>query len=600
MGDDGNDFITGGTGNDSVDAGDGQDTVDGGIGNDTIAAGDGEDLIDGSDGTDSLSGGDGADTLRGGNDGDILNGGSGNDSLDGQNGDDSIFGGSGNDTLLGGSGADSVDGQGGNDLEFAEDVTGPAVVSTSLISTTTFSTNFDSGVPAQLSGTTTVAAVQGFAGIGTGTNVFSGSLLHNNTGSGLPNGANTAPQTPTTLTLTNLPTHTSIDINFLLAIINSWDGLNAAAFGMDFFNVRVDGTLLFRGSFDNITATGVDQGYVAPAGVQLTPRPFTDLGFPGTSSLSDSAWNLGLDPLLNNIPHTASTLTIDLFADGPGFQGGANESWGIDNLEVILNGVPVANTILSNDTLLGSAGNDTLNGADGDDLLNGGAGSDELRGNNGNDSLLGGAGNDTLHGQAGNDNLSGQSGNDTLIGGGGADNLNGGDGNDFLLSSQPEVSVVAALTIPAEGNSGTTSAVFTVTLSSVSTDSITVDFATQDGTAIAGSDYQATSGTLTFAPESFPNPSPSWSSATQRWKGTSSLIWCCRVPRTLNSRNSKRGHNSRRRRGGRYSHHVHRRHNGDRRGCGDVECELHRHAVAGHDRDRDRGFHDSERDRTRW
>ncbi|WP_225008345.1 beta strand repeat-containing protein [Novosphingobium percolationis] len=52
----------------------------------------------------------------------------------------------------------------------------------------------------------------------------------------------------------------------------------------------------------------------------------------------------------------------------------------------------------------------------------------------------------------------------------------------------------------AEGNSGTKTLTFTVTLSSASVQTVTVDFATVDGTALAGSDYAATSGTLTFAP----------------------------------------------------------------------------------------------------
>jgi len=52
-----------------------------------------------------------------------------------------------------------------------------------------------------------------------------------------------------------------------------------------------------------------------------------------------------------------------------------------------------------------------------------------------------------------------------------------------------------------EGNSGTTTAVFTVTLSAPThAVNATVAFTTANGTALAGSDYQATSGTLTFAP----------------------------------------------------------------------------------------------------
>jgi hypothetical protein len=52
-----------------------------------------------------------------------------------------------------------------------------------------------------------------------------------------------------------------------------------------------------------------------------------------------------------------------------------------------------------------------------------------------------------------------------------------------------------------EGNTGTTSATFTVTLSAASTQTVTVTYSTNAlGTATAGHDYQAASGTLTFAP----------------------------------------------------------------------------------------------------
>jgi hypothetical protein len=49
-----------------------------------------------------------------------------------------------------------------------------------------------------------------------------------------------------------------------------------------------------------------------------------------------------------------------------------------------------------------------------------------------------------------------------------------------------------------EGNGGTTNAVFTVRLSAPSSSAVTVSYATADGTAAAGSDYVAASGTLTF------------------------------------------------------------------------------------------------------
>ena len=62
----------------------------------------------------------------------------------------------------------------------------------------------------------------------------------------------------------------------------------------------------------------------------------------------------------------------------------------------------------------------------------------------------------------------------------------------------PTLSVADATV--AEGNSGTHDLAFTVTLSAAATTPVTVAYATGNGTATAGSDYAAASGTLTFAP----------------------------------------------------------------------------------------------------
>jgi uncharacterized repeat protein (TIGR01451 family) len=51
-----------------------------------------------------------------------------------------------------------------------------------------------------------------------------------------------------------------------------------------------------------------------------------------------------------------------------------------------------------------------------------------------------------------------------------------------------------------EGNSGSTNAMLTVTLAGTTSLTVTVDYATANGTATAGTDYTATNGTLTFAP----------------------------------------------------------------------------------------------------
>src|SRR5205823_2450517 len=54
--------------------------------------------------------------------------------------------------------------------------------------------------------------------------------------------------------------------------------------------------------------------------------------------------------------------------------------------------------------------------------------------------------------------------------------------------------------IAPEGDSGTSSFDFTVSLTNPSDQIVTVDYTTNDGTATAGSDYAAASETATFAP----------------------------------------------------------------------------------------------------
>jgi glucose/arabinose dehydrogenase len=65
-------------------------------------------------------------------------------------------------------------------------------------------------------------------------------------------------------------------------------------------------------------------------------------------------------------------------------------------------------------------------------------------------------------------------------------------------ATQPTISINDVSV--SEGNSGTTTASFTVSLSNATAQTVTVNYATADNTAHAGSDYVNTSGTLTFTP----------------------------------------------------------------------------------------------------
>ncbi len=139
VGDDANNCLDGGRGDDQIFAGAGNDTVTGGAGDDTLDGGEGRDTLSyaaaasgvnanlesgqvtGGDGNDqvqnfeNLSGSRHADTLVGDNAANELRGGAGNDTLFGAAGDDRLDGGAGNDTLSGGAGDDRLDGGAGND-----------------------------------------------------------------------------------------------------------------------------------------------------------------------------------------------------------------------------------------------------------------------------------------------------------------------------------------------------------------------------------------------------------------------------------------------------------------------------------------------------
>jgi len=226
-------------------------------------------------------------------------------------------------------------------------------------STTVYTQDFESGlvIPPEFvsvnPASENIEGTQGYSGLG-----FDDNFLRNT--SGLPDGPEAS--NPTTLVLSDLACHTSVDINYYAAIIDSWDGIGAnPSVGPDFFNLVVDGQTKFVQAFQSASGTQTYEN--PPTSITLAFKQV--LGFNG--SWLDSAYNLGLDSSLDGIPHTANTLTIAWHTGNVNFQGGPDESWAIDNIEVILNGLddpacisdgPVGGEILPIDTtslLLASA-----------------------------------------------------------------------------------------------------------------------------------------------------------------------------------------------------------------------------------------------------
>ena len=92
-GDEGNDALTGGQGDDHLFGGGGNDRLTGGLGDDLLVGNDGNDILTGGVGNDVLSGGTGNDALAGGPGVNVLLGGAGADRLTGGVGDDLLVAG---------------------------------------------------------------------------------------------------------------------------------------------------------------------------------------------------------------------------------------------------------------------------------------------------------------------------------------------------------------------------------------------------------------------------------------------------------------------------------------------------------------------------
>jgi hypothetical protein len=220
-----------------------------------------------------------------------------------------------------------------------------ALLSASVDAVIVYSNDFDGnqtfapGVTGSISGGSDIF-VAGLAGLGNPGNTFAGNLRQHD---GV-----------LTLQLNNLPYHTGVDLDLLLTTIDTWDGLTIfnGFPSPDVFNIFRDSLAFFSESFRNSTqATDVywepgeiGTSYMPPVGGSIATGT-NGFGDVIGQSAADGAYDLSLEPSLSNIPHTGSSLTITFFPSGSGWQGDPDESFGIDNLQVTLLGVPTPGTL---------------------------------------------------------------------------------------------------------------------------------------------------------------------------------------------------------------------------------------------------------------
>jgi len=126
------------------------------------------------------------------------------------------------------------------------------------------------------------------------------------------------PAGPTTFSVTSLGAHDGLRLQFDLAFLDSWDGNGNNPYGPDLLTLSINGTDVV---FSSNNAQGIAEygaGTIAAQG---------QFGF--NKSWTDSI--VSYDLLL---PFSGDDFTFAIKAGGPGWQGGNDESWGIDNVRL--------------------------------------------------------------------------------------------------------------------------------------------------------------------------------------------------------------------------------------------------------------------------
>jgi Ca2+-binding RTX toxin-like protein len=434
----------------------------GGNGDDKLTGGSGNDLLFGQAGNDTLKGGGGDDFLFGSDGNDVLDGGSGNNQLFGQAGDDLMTWniGGGNDLFEGGDGNDTAQVNGGNSSDSFVIAANGTRVRLDDLGASPFT--LDIGTTENLvvhagGGDDTITAGNGLSNLisltldggdgndiitggdgndlligGAGNDIVTGGRGNDNAqlGSGDDtfiwnpgDGSDTVDGGSGTDTLLFNGANVAENINISANGSHVRFTRDVANIVMDLNSIeQIDFTA--RGGADNITVGDLTGTGVKQVSIDLS-------GNPGSGQGDGAA-----DQVTVNGPDKAEKITVS----GNG-------------TTVSVTGMPELVTIagaeaIDNLTIQALGGNDTI---DASALaagvigltIDGGAGNDVITGSQGNDFLLGGDGNDTVTGGRGNDFADLGAGDDTFIWnpGDGSDTVEGNTGTDTLVfngSNAPE------------------------------------------------------------------------------------------------------------------------------------------------------------------
>ena len=137
-----------------------------------------------------------------------------------------------------------------------------------------------------------------------------------------------------TLSLNNLAAHNGITISFELYLNDSWDGNHAP--GPDYWSLKQDSNLLLHTTFSNIDEYQYPQSYPDSYSAGIDHPAHT-----GAAEYNNSGGHFGnsVYDLCFSFQHVSDSMTIEFTANG--LQSISDESWGLDNVIVSTNPVPV-------------------------------------------------------------------------------------------------------------------------------------------------------------------------------------------------------------------------------------------------------------------